>query len=80
MNDALLLHHAKTYLQIRSRGAIWVQGFNGKWHSDYNQPTKQFLMRFDVHVQEYIMSVVRRLVPSAARKITVEEIVCAPTH
>lgn len=75
MNDALLLHHAKTYISIRTRGAIWVQGFNGKWHSDFKQPTQKFLMRFDEHVQRHIMAVVRRLSPTASRKPTVEEVI-----
>ena len=72
MEHALLIHHAKTYAEVKARGAIWVQGFNGKWHSEYKSPAKKFLMRFDEAVQRQII----RLVPGqSAKQISIQEII-----
>ncbi len=74
MNGVLLLHFAQTYLTIKKRGAIWVEGPNG-CHSDYKEPTKKFLLRFDSPVQKQILAVVRRLDTSLAHKRTLQEII-----
>lgn len=75
MDHQLLLHHANTYLRIKTRRAIWVQGFNNKWHSDYSQPTEKFLLRFDEAIQMQIMAIVRVLAPTPRRRPTIEEMV-----
>lgn len=75
MNKILIHHYAVTYLGIKKRGAIWVEGLNGKWHSDFKSPLAKFLMRFDSVVALQILAVVRMLSPTPNRRPTVEEIV-----
>ena len=75
MNQVLIIHYAHTYLNIKKRGAIWVQGFNGKWHSDFKNPLTKFLLRFDEVVAARIMIAVRALSPTPRRRPTVEELI-----
>lgn len=74
MTEVLLLHYAQTYLRIKARRAIWVQGFNGLWHSDFKEPLTKYQMRFDEEIWKQIWSVVRRISPTPTRK-SAEEII-----